>query len=82
MLSAVEDAFANNHHLLVDVAKMPNMAAPLPATDNIRHFGGGQTEVDLTLPPGKHTLQLVLGDWVHTPHEKPVVSETITITVK
>jgi hypothetical protein len=71
-----------HHHLLVDVAQMPDMSKPLPATDNIRHFGGGQTEVDLKLPPGKHTLQLVLGDYLHTPHEKPVVSEKITITVK
>lgn len=71
-----------HHHLLVDLAQMPNMAMPLPANDNIRHFGGGQTEVDLTLPPGKHTLQLVLGDYLHTPHEKPVMSEKITVTVK
>jgi len=71
-----------HHHLLVDLAQMPNMSMPLPANDNIRHFGGGQTEVDLTLPPGKHTLQLVLGDYLHTPHEKPVTSEKITITVK
>ena len=71
-----------HHHLLVDLAQMPNMSSPLPANDNIRHFGGGQTEVDLTLPPGKHTLQLVLGDYLHTPHEKPVMSDKITITVK
>jgi hypothetical protein len=71
-----------HHHLLVDVNEMPNMTMPLPATENIRHFGGGQTEVDVTLPAGKHTLQLVLGDYLHTPHEKPVVSEKITIAVK
>jgi hypothetical protein len=71
-----------HHHLLVDLAQMPNMSMPLPANDNIRHFGGGQTEVDLTLPAGKHTLQLVLGDYLHTPHEKPVMSEKITVTVK
>ena len=75
-------ANTGHHHLLIDVAKMPDMTQPLPATDNIRHFGGGQTEVDLTLPPGQHTLQLVLGDYLHTPHEKPVVSEKITVTVK
>ena len=71
-----------HHHLLVDLAQMPDMSKPLPANDNIRHFGAGQTEVDLTLPPGKHTLQLVLGDYLHTPHEKPLVSDKITITVK
>jgi Domain of unknown function (DUF4399) len=71
-----------HHHLLIDVDQMPDMNAPLPATDHIKHFGGGQTETELTLPPGRHTLQLVLGDATHTPHDKPVVSEKITITVK
>ena len=71
-----------HHHLLVDVKELPDFSKPLPATDNIRHFGGGQTEVELTLPAGQHTLQLVLGDYLHTPHEKPVISEKITVTVK
>jgi hypothetical protein len=72
-----------HHHLLIDVDQMPDMNMPLPmGNDKIRHFGGGQTEVELTLPAGKHTLQLVLADAVHIPHDKPVVSEKITITVK
>ena len=71
-----------HHHLLIDMATPPDCNAALAVTDNIRHFGGGQTETELTLPPGKHTLQLVLGDALHIPHEKPVVSEKITITVK
>ena len=71
-----------HHHLLIDVAQLPNLDAALPVTDNIKHFGAGQTEVELTLPPGKHTLQLVLGDYLHIPHDKPVVSAKITITVK
>jgi hypothetical protein len=54
---------------------------PLPATDAIRHFGLGQTETEIELPPGQHTLQLVLGDALHTPHDPPVVSSRITITV-
>lgn len=70
-----------HHHLLIDVDALPPLDMPLPATDSIRHFGLGQTEVDLTLPPGRHTLQLVLGDWLHTPHEPPVMSQKITITV-
>jgi hypothetical protein len=53
----------------------------LPANDQIRHFGSGQTETELTLPPGMHTLQLLLGDALHIPHQPPVRSETITITV-
>jgi hypothetical protein len=71
-----------HHHLLVDLAKPPDFNAALPVTDNVKHFGAGQTETELTLPPGKHTLQLVLGDYLHIPHEKPVVSAPITITVK
>ena len=54
----------------------------IPTDDNHRHFGGGQTEVMLDLGPGTHTLQLVLGDEFHVPHNPPVVSDVITITVK
>ena len=70
-----------HHHLLVDVVEMPPMNLPLPATDNIIHFGKGQTETTLTLPAGQHTLQLLFADYTHTPHDPPVMSERITITV-
>jgi len=55
---------------------------PIPVDAEHRHFGGGQTEVVLTLPPGQHTLQLVLADGSHLVHEPPVVSPVITVTVK
>ncbi len=71
-----------HHHLLIDTDPLPNMHQPLPATDKIKHFGGGQTETELSLPPGQHTLQLLLGNYAHIPHDKPVLSEKITITVK
>lgn len=72
-----------HHHVLIDVAEgeLPPMDLPLPATDQIVHFGLGQTEVEIDLEPGQHTLQLVLGDYLHTPHSPPVISERITITV-
>jgi hypothetical protein len=70
-----------HHHLLIDTDLPSNPGAPLPATDKIMHFGKGQTETMLTLPPGKHTLQLLLGDLNHIPHDPPVVSKKITITV-
>jgi hypothetical protein len=70
-----------HHHLLVDTDPPANMGAPLPATDKILHFGKGQTETSLTLPPGKHTLQLLLGDQNHVPHDPPVISRKITVTV-
>lgn len=72
---------SGHHHLLVDTDPPANMGAPLPATDKILHFGKGQTETSLTLLPGKHTLQLLLGDQYHVPHDPPVISRKITITV-
>ena len=79
--AAIDKENTGHHHLLIDVDKLPNLDLPLVATDSIRHFGGGQTEVQLELPPGKHTLQLVLGDWIHLAHAPPVLSTKITITV-
>jgi Domain of unknown function (DUF4399) len=70
-----------HHHLLIDTNAPVNMAVPLPATENIRHFGKGQTEASLTLTPGKHTLQLLFADQNHIPHDPPLISKRITITV-
>src|SRR5215469_2405301 len=70
-----------HHHLLIDTDAPADMNGPLPATDKIVHFGKGQTETTLTLPPGKHTLQLLLADMNHVPHQPPVISKKITITV-
>ena len=71
-----------HHHLLIDTDPPADLSAPLPATDKIVHFGKGQTETTLTLPPGKHTLQLLLADMNHVPHQPPVISRKITITVQ
>ncbi len=71
-----------HHHILIDGETLPDMSKPLPATDHIKHFGGGQTETELTLSPGKHTLQLLLGNYAHIPHDQPVLSQKITITVE
>ena len=80
--AGVEKANTGHHHLLIDTALTPEeLKQPIPADDKHKHFGGGQTETMLTLPPGKHTLQLVLGDWSHVPHNPPVMSKPITITV-
>ena len=71
-----------HHHLLIDTEVPSDLSKPLPASDKIVHFGKGQTETTLTtLTPGKHTLQLLLGDLNHVPHEPPVMSKKITITV-
>ncbi|HVO48745.1 MAG TPA: DUF4399 domain-containing protein [Steroidobacteraceae bacterium] len=70
-----------HHHLLIDTDVPSDLNAPLPASDKIVHFGKGQTETALTLTPGKHTLQLLLGDQSHIPHDPAVMSKKITITV-
>lgn len=76
-------AFDNSghHHLIID-AELPPADAPIPADANHVHFGKGQTEASVELKPGKHTLQLLLGDQLHVPHDPVVASKKITVTVK
>lgn len=80
--AGVEVSNTGHHHLLIDLDMLPPMDAPLPKTDQLRHFGGGQTETTLVLTSGQHTLQLVLGNYSHVPHEPPVISKKITIIVE
>ena len=78
--AGVETPNTGHHHLLVDAARLPDLNKPLGA--DVKHFGAGQTQVQLELAPGTHTLQLILGDKLHIPHQPPVVSEKVTITVE
>jgi hypothetical protein len=71
---------SGHHHLIVD-ASLPILTRPIPSTENYIHFGKGQTEFEITLSPGKHTLQLLLGDYAHIPHENPIFSNKITIEI-
>ncbi len=71
-----------HHHLLIDSELPVDLSQPLAANEKSVHFGKGQTETSVTLPPGKHTLQLVLGDSLHIPHDPAVYSKQITITVE
>ena len=80
--AGIEKANTGHHHLLINVPNTPALDKPLPADDRHKHFGGGQTEASITLPPGKHSLQLLLGDHHHIPHNPPVMSKKISITVK
>ena len=70
-----------HHHVLIDTG-LPPMTEPIPNDRNHLHFGAGETEARIELPPGTHTLQLLLGDKDHVPHKPPVVSKKITITVR
>lgn len=82
--AGIDKDMTGHHHLLIDVdeSNMPALDMPLPTSDHVVHFGGGQTEVEIELEPGEHTLQLLLGDHRHVPHDPAVVSEKITITVE
>jgi hypothetical protein len=79
--AGVNDEHSGHHHLLVDTG-LPPLDRPVPADANHIHFGDGSTSTELTLDPGQHTLLLLLGDHLHIPHEPPVSSPTITITVE
>jgi len=80
--AGIDKKNTGHHHLLIDLDTLPNMSLPLPSDSQHKHFGGGQTETSLKLSPGKHTLQLLLGDMNHMPHTPAVLSSKITITVK
>jgi hypothetical protein len=79
--AGVNVPFAGHHHLLIDTG-IPDLAWPVPADDQHRHYGGGHSEAVIELLPGEHTLQLLLGDHTDVPHQVPVVSKRITVIVR
>lgn len=82
LVPAGEDQpFSGHHHLLIDT-ELPPLGQPIPADANHIHFGDGSSSTELNLEPGQHTLLLLLGDHLHIPHDPPVSSPTITITVE
>jgi hypothetical protein len=72
---------SGHHHLLIDT-DLPDAALPIPADANHVHFGDGSSSTELTLPAGEHTLQLLFADHLHIPHDPPVYSARITVTVE
>jgi len=78
--AGIDQDGTGHHHLLVDTDKIP--AQDQPMGNPPIHYGGGQTETVLTLEPGEHTLQLILGDYLHVPHSPPIVSDVVTVTVE
>jgi hypothetical protein len=81
--AGIEKPNTGHHHLIIDATLSPQeLKEPIASDAKHIHYGGGQTEAMVTLPPGKHTLQLVLGDWTHVPFNPPIVSPVITVTVK
>ena len=72
---------SGHHHLLINLDDLPGMDMPLAASAQVIHFGKGQTETQLELEPGTHSLQLLLGNYMHVPHARPLLSQKITIIV-
>ena len=79
--AGTEKEKTGHHHLIID-ADLPSLNEPVPSDENYRHFGGGQTQVNVELTSGSHTLQLIMGDHNHIPHDPPVASDRISIIVK
>lgn len=79
--AGVQNPKTGHHHLIID-SELPDFDKPVPADAVHVHFGGGQTQVDVELSEGSHTLQLLLGDHLHIPFDPPIASQRITIEVR
>ena len=66
-------------HLIID-SEPPNPDRPI--SNKHLHLHKGQTEAIVNLKQGRHTLQIVMGDYSHIPHDHPVMSEQISINVE
>ena len=80
--AGIKKELSGHHHLVIDTDVLPNLSRPIPSNEKYLHFGKGQTRAFIDLKSGTHTLQLIFGDYVHIPHDKPLISKKITITVE
>ena len=80
--AGIKKELSGHHHLIIDTNILPNLSRPIPSNEKHLHFGKGQTRTSIDLKSGTHTLQLIFGDYVHIPHNKPLISKKITITVE
>ena len=80
--AGIKKELSGHHHLIIDTDVLPNLSRPIPSNEKYLHFGKGQTRTLIDLKSGTHTLQLIFGDYVHIPHDKPLISKKITITVE
>ena len=80
--AGINKPMSGHHHLLINLENLPDMTMPIPADKKHLHFGKGQTETIIELPKGKHSLQLLLGNYMHVPHKVPFLSEKIEIIVE
>ena len=82
VIKAGENAPHSGHHHLIIDAGLPELGLPIPADEHYVHFGDASTSTELDLAPGSHSLRLLLGDYLHIPHEPPIMSDAITVTVE
>ena len=80
--AGIKKKYSGHHHLLINVDKLPDLSKPIPADKNHIHFGIGQSKTTINLEKGEHTLQLLLGDYTHVPHDRALFSDKITIIVE
>jgi len=80
--AGIKKELSGHHHLIIDTNILPNLSRPIPSNEKYLHFGKGQTRTFIDLKSGTHTLQLIFGDYMHIPHDKPLISKKITITVE
>ncbi len=79
--AGIDIPFSGHHHLLINVDHLPDMNLPIPADERHIHFGKGQKTGMIDLKPGEYTLQLLFADYLHIPHDKPLISKKISIKV-
>jgi len=79
--AGIAQPHSGHHHLLIDT-DLPDLGLPIPADEHHVHFGDGRTATEISLPPGEHSLQMLLGDHLHIPHDPPLMSEVIRVTVE
>ena len=80
--AGIKKKLSGHHHLLIDVKTLPDLTKPIPSDKNHIHFGKGQKSTIINLESGAHTLQLLFADYLHIPHDKPLISKNITIMVE
>ena len=80
--AGIKKELSGHHHLIINANMLPNLSRPIPSDEKHLHFGKGQTSASVDLKSGAHTLQLIFGDYMHIPHDKPLISKKITITVE
>ena len=80
--AGIKKELSGHHHLIIDTNVLPDLSRPIPSNEKHLHFGKGQTRTSIHLNSGTHTLQVIFGDYLHIPHDKPLISKKITITVE